>query len=98
MRPPAGAANPIKPSHELLGEVLLEVGKPVEAAKAFETCLLRTPNRARSLLGSARAYAESGDRVKAAERYSKLREIWSGHTELEGYMEAERFLASTDDR
>lgn len=98
MRPPNGAASPIKPSHELLGEVLLEVGEPAEAAEAFETCLLRMPNRARSLLGAARAYAESGNRVKAAERYKKLREIWSGRSELAGYQEAERFLASTDDR
>ncbi len=98
MRPPNGAANPIKPSHELLGEVLLEVGKPAEAATAFETCLLRTPNRARSLLGAARAYAKTGERAKAAERYRSLRAIWSGHSELPGYQEAERFLASTDDR
>ena len=27
MRPPNGAADPIKPSHELLGEVLLRAGK-----------------------------------------------------------------------
>lgn len=98
MRPPNGAASPIKPSHELLGEVLLEVGKPGEAAKAFEVCLLRMPNRARSLLGAARAYAETGDRMKAAEHYGKLREQWHGHSELQGYQEAERFLASTDDR
>ena len=32
MRPPNGAADPIKPSHELLGEALLEVGQPAEAA------------------------------------------------------------------
>ena len=32
MRPPNGAADPIKPSHELLGEVLLQAGKAKEAA------------------------------------------------------------------
>ena len=36
MRPPNGAADPIKPSHELLGEVLLRAGKPEEAAAAFD--------------------------------------------------------------
>lgn len=30
MRPPNGAADPIKPSHELFGEVLLQAGKPAE--------------------------------------------------------------------
>jgi hypothetical protein len=49
MRPPNGAADPIKPAHELLGEALLEVGQPAEAASAFDACLLRMPNRARSL-------------------------------------------------
>ena len=47
MRPPNGAADPVKPSHELLGEVLLQAGKAAEAAAAFDACLLRMPNRAR---------------------------------------------------
>jgi tetratricopeptide (TPR) repeat protein len=97
MRPPNGAANPVKPSHELLGEVLLETGNPGEAAKAFEASLLRMPNRAHSLLGSARAHAAAGDRATAAERFQKLTEIWSGHEDLPGYQEAKRFLAVTDD-
>jgi tetratricopeptide (TPR) repeat protein len=97
MRPPNGAANPVKPSHELLGEVLLEIGNPTEAARAFEASLLRMPNRARSLLGSARAHAASGDRATASQRFQKLLEIWTGHKELSAYQEAERYLASTDD-
>jgi tetratricopeptide (TPR) repeat protein len=97
MRPPNGAANPVKPSHELLGEVLLETGNPSEAAKAFEASLLRMPNRSRSLLGSARAHAAAGDRATATERFQKLLEIWGGHAELAGYQEAERYLSSTDD-
>ena len=95
--PPNGAADPVKPSHELLGEVLLETGNPSEAAKAFEASLLRMPNRARSLLGSARSHAAAGDRATASERFQKLVEIWGGHQELPGYQEAERYLSSTDD-
>jgi tetratricopeptide (TPR) repeat protein len=97
MRPPNGAANPVKPSHELLGELLLETGNPSEAAKAFEASLVRMPNRSRSLLGSARAHAAAGDRATATERFQKLLEIWGGHAELAGYQEAERYLSSTDD-
>jgi predicted Zn-dependent protease len=97
MRPPNGAADPVKPSHELLGEVLLETGNPSEAAKAFEASLLRMPNRARSLQGSARAHAAAGDRATASERFQKLVEIWGGHQELPGYQEAELYLSSTDD-
>jgi len=97
MRPPNGAADPVKPSHELLGEVFLETGNPSEAAKAFDASLLRMPNRARSLLGSARAHAAAGDRATASERFQKLVEIWGGHKELPGYQEAERYLSATDD-
>jgi tetratricopeptide (TPR) repeat protein len=98
MRPPNGAADPVKPSHELLGEVLLEVGKPADAAKAFDKSLLRMPNRALSLLGSARAHAQAGHRDVASERYRKLAEIWKDHEELAGFQEARQYLASTDDR
>ena len=52
MRPPNGAADPVKPSHELLGEMLLQAGKAKEAAEVFETGLLRMPNRSRSLMGA----------------------------------------------
>jgi tetratricopeptide (TPR) repeat protein len=78
MRPPNGAADPIKPSHELLGEVLLEVGKPAEAATAFDACLLRMPNRARSLMGAARAHAAAGHRDIAEARYKTLKSFWKG--------------------
>jgi hypothetical protein len=78
MRPPNGAADPVKPSHELLGEVLLEVGKPADAAAAFDTCLLRMPNRARSLIGSARAHAAAGHKDVAEARYKTLTSFWKG--------------------
>jgi hypothetical protein len=78
MRPPNGAADPVKPSHELLGEVLLQVGKPADAAKAFDASLLRMPNRARSLMGSARAHAAAGQRETAAERFRVLNGFWKG--------------------
>jgi len=78
MRPPNGAADPIKPSHELLGEVLLQTRKPKDAADAFETSLLRMPNRARSLMGAARAHAAAGNKEKAAERFATLNSFWKG--------------------
>jgi tetratricopeptide (TPR) repeat protein len=78
MRAPNGAADPIKPSHELLGEVLLQAGKSREAADAFETSLLRMPNRARSLMGAIRAHAAAGNREKAAERLATFNSFWKG--------------------
>ncbi|MEW6320615.1 MAG: hypothetical protein AB1635_05955 [Acidobacteriota bacterium] len=78
MRPPNGAADPVKPSHELLGEVLLRAGKPADAAKAFDATLLRMPNRARALHGAAQAHAAAGNRELAQERWSTLQSFWKG--------------------
>ena len=78
MRPPNGAADPIKPSHELLGEVLLQAGKAKEAADAFETSLLRMPNRARSLMGAIKAHTAAGNTQRAAERQATFNSFWKG--------------------
>jgi tetratricopeptide (TPR) repeat protein len=74
---PSGPPMLIKPSHELLGEVLLKAGQPKEAAQAFKTALLRQPNRARSLIGLARAAAQSGDKATALATYTKLLDQWN---------------------
>jgi predicted negative regulator of RcsB-dependent stress response len=78
MRAPNGAADPIKPSHELLGEVLLAAGKHKEAADAFEASLLRMPNRARSLMGAIKAHAGAGNKLRAAERQATFNSFWKG--------------------
>jgi hypothetical protein len=78
MRPPNGAADPIKPSHELLGEVLLRAGKPGDAAAAFDAGLLRMPNRPRSLHGAAMAHAAAGHQDIAQERRASLQSFWKG--------------------
>ncbi|MFN2499820.1 MAG: tol-pal system YbgF family protein [Pyrinomonadaceae bacterium] len=74
--PPSGPPGLIKPTHELYGEILLRAGRPREAAEQFRIALLRQPNRARSLLGAARAAAKSGDTVGAASAYAKLLDQW----------------------
>ncbi|MDQ6885688.1 MAG: hypothetical protein M3068_00200 [Gemmatimonadota bacterium] len=71
-----GPPDPAGPPRELLGELLLEMKRPVEAAREFELALRRTPRRARSLLGLARARAASGDRPGAEKAYAELRSIW----------------------
>lgn len=74
--PPSGPPDPMKPAPELYGEVLLEMGKAEEAARQFQASLLRTPNRAASLLGAARAAAKAGDREAARRHYAALAEVW----------------------
>ena len=62
MGPPRGSASPVKPIYELYGEILLEMGRPEDAAEKFEASILYTPNRPLSLLGLARSYREAGNR------------------------------------
>ena len=73
---PYGPPTLVKPSHELFGEILLRAGQPKEAAEKFQVALLRQPNRARSLLGLARASAKSGDTATARSTYTKFLEQW----------------------
>jgi tetratricopeptide (TPR) repeat protein len=69
---PLGLPAPIKPAAELLGEVLLVVGRPAEAAPFFEQALARNRNRSRSLLGLARSASAAGDAAAARKHYGAL--------------------------
>jgi tetratricopeptide (TPR) repeat protein len=74
--PPLGLPRPIKGASELFGEILLELGRPREAAAQFERALERWPNRSLSLLGLARASAAVGDRDAAHRHYDRLLANW----------------------
>ena len=93
MSPPYGPPGLIKPSHELFGEILLRAEKPQEAAEQFKISLQRQPNRARSLLGAARAAAQSGLQPSALSSYSALLEQWKqADTNLLELREARDYL------
>ena len=64
--------GPIKPARELLGEMLLEAGKPADALAAFEQTMKKEPNRFRGVYGAAKAAEAAGDSAKARSYYSKL--------------------------
>jgi len=49
-----------KPAPELLGDVLLAMGRATDAAAAYESALQRAPNRAASVSGLARARSTKG--------------------------------------
>ncbi len=55
--PPVGLPQPIKPAPEMLGEMLVDAGRPGEAIEWFERTLRRHANRSRSVAGLARARA-----------------------------------------
>ena len=67
-----------KPSSELLGEMLLEQGRPREAIAEFEKSLERNTRRSRSLLGLARAQAAAGEPGAAAATRALLASQWRG--------------------
>ena len=73
-----GPPVPPKPSHELFGDILLQLGRPDAAREEFEKALARTPGRALSLLGVARAYTQMGLRSEARQAYGRLRAVWHG--------------------
>lgn len=72
-----GPPFPVKPAFELLGDVLLELGRPAEAMRAFEESLSRAPKRALSLIGLQSAAKASGDKAVAARAAAELREYRS---------------------
>jgi tetratricopeptide (TPR) repeat protein len=93
MSPPLGPPSLLKPSHELFGEILLRAGKPKEAASAFATALARQPHRARSLLGTARAAAASGDKPAALAAYADFLRVWQqADADLPELREARAYL------
>ncbi len=71
-----GPPDIVKPSHELLGEVLLEHGRAVDAKREFERALELAPKRARALIGLGRAATAAGDHKTAARAHAALAETW----------------------
>jgi len=57
---PLGLPIPIKPAPELLGELLLEAGRPADATAAFGQALARNANRRLSVEGLTRAGGRAG--------------------------------------
>ncbi|NBC18687.1 MAG: hypothetical protein GVY18_15390 [Bacteroidetes bacterium] len=73
-----GPPWPLKPTHELFGEVLLTLDRPAEAQEHFGRSLERYPRRARSVWGRARAAAQAGHSEASQEARAALAEIWAG--------------------
>jgi tetratricopeptide (TPR) repeat protein len=71
-----GPPVPVKPANEQVGEMLMDLRRPKEAMEAFELSLKRTPRRALSLLGLARAARAAKDNATAERAYAELRDVW----------------------
>jgi tetratricopeptide (TPR) repeat protein len=73
---PIARPYPIKPAGELYAEALLDAGDAVAAASQFQKALVRTPRRAASLLGLARAAQKGGRRTEAENAATEFLAIW----------------------
>ena len=99
MGPPSGPPGLIKPSHELFGEILLRAGRLKDSSEQFRIALLRQPNRARSLLGLARAAAKADNESEARSAYGKLVAQWQqADPDLPELREARAYLEKTKQR
>jgi tetratricopeptide (TPR) repeat protein len=93
---PPGPPAAYKPPHELFGEILLQAGRPADAAAQFHKNLLLHPKRALSLLGRARAEAGTGDKLRARATYGEFLELWEhADANLPELGEARAFVSST---
>jgi len=72
-----GPPFPIKPAHELYGEVLLSLDRPADALSQFNATLDRYPDRALALLGKARAAMQAGEPAVAQSARSTLTQQWA---------------------
>jgi tetratricopeptide (TPR) repeat protein len=73
---PNARPYPIKPAGELYAETLLATGNARAAVKAFQTSLGRTPRRAASLIGLARAARTAGLTAEARRAAREFLAIW----------------------
>jgi tetratricopeptide (TPR) repeat protein len=90
---PSGPPRILKSTYELLGEVYLKAGKPIQAHEKFSISLLRHPNRIRSLMGAARAADAKGDGETAIETYQRvINQLKNANSELPELIEARKFL------
>lgn len=68
---------PVKPAHELVGDLLLDARRPIEAMTAYQDSLNRWPLRPLSLLGLYRAATMARDTERAAAARALLAVVWA---------------------
>jgi tetratricopeptide (TPR) repeat protein len=64
--------GPIMPARELLGDLLMELGRPANALPQYEASIAKEPNRFRGLYGAGLAAERAGDRERARGHFEKL--------------------------
>ncbi|HEY6221820.1 MAG TPA: tetratricopeptide repeat protein, partial [Candidatus Eisenbacteria bacterium] len=83
----------ILPARELLGDMLLESGRPAEALPEYEASLRQAPNRFNTLYGAARAAEMAKKPDRAREYYAKLLQQCVEGSPRPELAEARRFVS-----
>lgn len=83
----------VLPAPELLGDMLMEMNKPVEALKAYEMNLKGHPNRFNGIYGAAMAANSAGDEQKARGYFENLLKLTEGsNSDRQEVEEAKAFV------
>jgi Tetratricopeptide repeat len=64
--------GPLMPARELLGDLLMELGRPADALPQYEASIAKEPNRFRGLYGAGLAAESAGDHARARAHFEKL--------------------------
>jgi hypothetical protein len=70
--------GPLVPARELLGDMLMALGRPAEALAQYEASIGKEPNRFRGLYGAAIAAEAAGDAARARTHFEKLAHMTTG--------------------
>jgi len=67
--------GPIKPGREILGDLMMQSGRPADALREYEAVIAREPNRLGPTAGAAQAAEKAGDAKKAAYYSARVLEL-----------------------
>ena len=84
----------VLPVHEQLGDMLMELGRPGDALREYETSLAHARQRFNSYYGAARAARAAGELDVARDHYRKLLELTAPDSPRPELKEARLFLES----
>ena len=84
----------ILPARELLGDMLLESGRPGDALTAYESSLVNDPKRLRSYNGAAQAALGIGNASKAQDYFSRMVEMADANSHRPELIRARQYLTA----
>jgi len=85
--------GPIKPGREILGDLMMQSGKPADALREYEAVIAREPNRLGPTAGAAQAAQKVGDAKKAAYYAARVVELTAAaDTARPEFAQAKRIL------